>query len=154
VRKNSDPRSLWCLPLVVILPLVLCSCGVYEAATTRDEEDQENITVAVAMNPIVAIAGTDAIKEPSEQDRQKYLLDYARAIRNRKIGKISPENARFTILAMNYAYPLASVMTEKEVVELFGPPDERSVRDGRVRYVYRIKGLREHDEPSLYLNLR
>ena len=55
-------------------------------------------------------------------------------------------------MAMQNAYPILSARTEKEVVALHGPPDERIGENSRTGLIYRINGIEGGQSPVLFVN--
>jgi hypothetical protein len=105
-----------------------------------------------AINPVLIVTGTRAVEGPSEQDREKNLPEYVRTIRNRNLGKVTSDDRRITLLAMQYAYPILGKKSEKEVVDLLGSPDQIIVTRGQTGYIYRTNGLEGGNQPTLFFS--
>jgi hypothetical protein len=123
--------------LMAVLPLGLCSCGVYQVATARDEDERDSTAVIMAIAPVLLITGD---YPDTTANNFKPFSYYAELIRQRNAFVPTTQETNEMLAAMDRCFRMPNVkrMSERELDLNFGPADRKMTHAGSLVYVYEI----------------
>ena len=130
--------------VAAFIPLLLCSCGAVQLATS-DGDRQEDYAFGMALAPVLLITGDWPDTRANNFETSAHYMEL---IRTRHEGKMTSERSRETLNAMSQTFQLQTIKNthDTQLSELLGPPDKTMVRSGRRIYVYSFnspEGLEE-----------
>jgi hypothetical protein len=113
----------------VSAPLLLSSCGVYQAVHDSDKTD--GLSYFALLSPVTAITGI----HPSDHGPNPLATD-APLIQGRNNGPMTQERADRIFEAIDKCWPLVKGEDPSEIEGSLGKPDLKTIRYRRPAFVY------------------